>query len=440
MRIQWILSLSLIFTSCLARIIYIHDYTNAIHGESTIADALQNGKAVSRAILDAGPDDTVLLESSEVLYYIPDQYWEGIQNMTFRLDGKVVLHDDYSAWPMISENEYASAFDFRNSQQIRITGSGKLDGQGFAWWSAFKKGQVVRRRPTMLLLTNSTNVQVDQLKLLNGPRFHIYADNVTYMEVHDIEIFVRWDKTKTFPYNTDGIDASGTDIHIYNNKITNYDDAIAIKPMKDSCTERVLVEKNHIIYGAGISIGSVPSSHHHCVKNVTFQHIYAKSPMKLIYIKTEGPDQATTPVAMISDIIYKNITADGPWAWPIYIGPQQQKEPDGDGPGVWPDTNPYVNIRNITIQDVRITNINAAEHAGVLRCNHSNPCENIVFDNVQMKGTNLRYLCDDENSIYGNYINTNPSPKNCIQKVEGKKTRAYRGKLWRSFSLRESLH
>jgi polygalacturonase len=34
----------------------------------------------------------------------------------------------------------------------------------------------------------------------------------------------------TFPLNTDGIDPSGTNVIIRNINITNYDDAVAVKP------------------------------------------------------------------------------------------------------------------------------------------------------------------------------------------------------------------
>lgn len=408
------LSLQLLYSLIFSKEIYIHDYTNLIHGEDSVANALDNGAAVSNAIQDAEPEDTVILEKDETIYYIPYQYWEGKDNITLQINGKVILHDDYSSWPMISDDEYYSAFDFRNSNHIQITGSGKIDGQGFAWWSAFQNGNIVRKRPTILLIINSSNININQLKLWNSPRFNIYGNSITNISVSHIEIYVKWDITKTFPYNTDGIDISGSNIHIYNNKITNYDDAIAIKPMKYTCTENALIENNKIIYGAGISIGSVPSSYHHCVKNVIFRNIHAKRPYKLIYIKTEHSEKSSTPVSMIANISYENISAEYPRFWPIYIGPQQQKEPDGTGAGFWPITNPNVNIRNITIKDVVITGMNAMQHVGVLRCNNTNPCKNIILNNIKIKGSNLRYICDDDSSMYGKYENVNPSPKHCV--------------------------
>jgi len=52
-----------------------------------------------------------------------------------------------------------------------------------------------------------------------------------------------WDSMPTMPLNTDGIDPHGSNVTIKNVKITNWDDAIAVKPghkddkvAKDGCS------------------------------------------------------------------------------------------------------------------------------------------------------------------------------------------------------------
>jgi len=62
---------------------------------------------------------------------------------------------------------------------------------------------------------------------------------------------------------------------------------------------------------------------------MTFRNINFKYPLKAIYIKT-NPGTGT---GEIRNVLYENITMDTPIWWGIYIGPQQQKEPDGFGPG-----------------------------------------------------------------------------------------------------------
>ena len=97
--------------------------------------------------------------------------------------------------------------------------------------------------------------------------------------------------------------------------------------------------------------------------------------------------------------------------WNIYIGPQQQKEPDGTGDGIWPNVNPYVTVRNILLENVYAENPYSSP--GVIRCNISNPCENITFNNVKINNNNNRsYICTDKGSIKGTYDNnTTPGLK-----------------------------
>ena len=82
-----------------------------------------------------------------------------------------------------------------------------------------------------------------------------------------------------FPLNTDGIDVRGRNILIERVNITNFDDAIAIKPESGKyrpqsnlkCTEDILVRDVNIYWSTGLAVGSVhPLDTHDCVKNITF--------------------------------------------------------------------------------------------------------------------------------------------------------------------------
>ena len=105
-----------------------------------------------------------------------------------------------------------------------------------------------------------------------------------------------------------------------------------------------------------MTVGSVPPERDcNCVKNITFRNVRMVRPLKGIYVKTNPGDEGT---GLIQDIYYANFTMDRPVWWAIYIGPQQMKEPDGDGPGcmLYPfdkkgtcSTQPRVSLRNITL-------------------------------------------------------------------------------------------
>jgi hypothetical protein len=80
-----------------------------------------------------------------------------------------------------------------------------------------------------------------------------------------------------------------------------------------------------------MTIGSVPPNKNYaCIANVTFRNIDFHYPFKAIYIKS---NPGTNGYGIIENILYENITIKTPIWWAIYIGPQQQKQPDGGGPG-----------------------------------------------------------------------------------------------------------
>jgi len=81
-------------------------------------------------------------------------------------------------------------------------------------------------------------------------------------------------------------------------------------------------------------------------------------------------------------------------------------QPNGDGDGIWPPTNPRVNMSNIFITN--LTSSDGWINAGVLRCNETNPCHGFNFENVYITGWDSEnYTC---NSIYGSCKNCTPVP------------------------------
>ena len=400
------------FVGCVnAADIYLRDYGAYVSGESGTDEAVHNGVILFSAFQNAERGDRIILSDTDIMYYVPYSYVSDLQDISFVLDGEMILHDNISAWGFYEETDsYFNAIDIRNSRNITITGSGRMDGQGTNWWLGFLRGTVSRRRPTMIDFTNGIDILIENITMTDSPRFHVYCGNVLRLEVRYLTIWV--DMHYVFPYNTDGIDFNGKDIYIHDSFISNYDDSVCVKPSRSTtpsldgeimtCSENILVENINVYLGAGLSVGSVSSMKHNCIRNVTFQNIHAKYPLKFIYIKTGELDGAEDIEGTIEDITYRNMTAHGAVVWPIYIGPQQQNEPDGTGDGVWPAVNPEVSIRNILLEDVAIAMKDKDMAPGVLRCNATNPCIGLEFRNVEVD-TSRNYVCSDPGSLVGVY-------------------------------------
>ena len=92
-----------------------------------------------------------------------------------------------------------------------------------------------------------------------------------------------------------------------------------------NCSQNMLIRNAHVKYGVGMTIGSVsPNVRHNCVRNITFENVHFDSPLKGIYIKTDPGDSGD---GEIDNITYRNISMSSALWYPIWIGPQQQKQP-----------------------------------------------------------------------------------------------------------------
>ena len=410
----------------LGKNIFLHDKKIKLD-DFTEDAALNNGQIIQDCLMDLNYGDNLVLLYNETVYYQPFyQYIDNVINISFTIDGNIYLSNNTELWPMDYKNHFIHAFSFRNSSNVSIKGNGVINGQGYIWWKKFKDNLITRHRPTIIYFSVSSSILIEGITIIDSPRFNIYVENsmnfiCRYVNI-DSKLYQSFDIIPTIPFNTDGIDFSGINAHIYNITVNNYDDVVAIKPSNiDSksidgniidCTRNVLVENISVKMGVGLSIGSISENKYNCIKDIIFQNITCVYPLKIIYIKTGSHDNTENFKGIVKNITYRNIISENSLGWPIYIGPQQQKEPDGTGDGFWPPTNPNVNISDIFLKNIKIKQI-YVKHSGILRCNLSNPCTNINFENVVIDHQK-KYYCDDFSTVNGTFDkNCKPFLKNC---------------------------
>jgi hypothetical protein len=196
--------------------------------------------------------------------------------------------------------------------------------------------------------------------------------------------------------NTDGIDVAGSDIIVSRSSVTNFDDSVCVKPsagyaaVSGGCSRNVTISDIDVTYGVGVSMGSVPPEvGGNCIDGVVAKRLSFQSPLKAIYIKP-NPSKKQTAVGGIANILYENvIIRDALW-WAIWVGTQQQSEPDGRGTDcsfLFPLGNstcpadPLVTLANITLRNV--TTLRGLFSPGVLMANETNPGVNFLFDGVK---------------------------------------------------------
>lgn len=399
LQVQLLLALWLFCTSMVFGAVDIADY-GAVEGESNWKTAKRNSEALVSAVSDVqSSDDPIVLIPKGTVYYLANCTFESISNVLIQIDGNVIFSDDIRKYP--SDIKKSAFLFFWDSHSISIAGYGMLDGQGLLWWRAAYLGH--DNRPNMLEFQESTGISIEQVKLFNSPAWSVNFVDCANVLIHDITIFIDSEVTRlgnrtsvTYALNTDGIDIAAENVTVYNTNITNYDDAIVVKPCRSSwkycqCAGNILAYNNMITYSTGLTIGSVPPSQdNNCIKNVVFRDSYMNRPLKALYIKSNPGSSGT---GLIEDIIYQNIVIHAALWWTIWVGPQQQNQPNDGSEGTGcnflfpfvPDcpTQPLVTIRRVSFIDIfAIDTVPIFEGPGVFLCDPSNPCTDFVFSNV----------------------------------------------------------
>lgn len=265
---------------------------------------------------------------------------------------------------------------FSDCTNLTIKGEGTVDGLGYDWWVREWNHHNKFARPCNLKFNRVQTAEITGVTWLNPPFWNMDLTDIDSVYIHDFEIrtdilrqhgsiseshqiksfedqlmdfgfnFMMhffgeyehlartlfsgktdWFSMPTMPLNTDGIDPAGSNVTIRNVKITNWDDAVAVKPSnkgfkvaKDGCSQDITVENMTVMFSVGATVGSVPPSDNHaCVRRVSFKDVELNYPVKGIYVKT-NPGSGT---GEIRDIHYENVKIHFPVWYGIYIGPQQ---------------------------------------------------------------------------------------------------------------------
>eukprot|EP01137_Pigoraptor_chileana_P009217 Opistho-2@57146 len=421
-----------------AAVYSILDY-GAIPNDYSSHAAETNSMAIKKALYAANMTDPsdrerVALVPESAKFYIVNTTVIGLTWITLRVDGTLILSDNRTLWAQDGgDTGRLSSLYFEDIVGLTITGNGVIDGQGYNWWwHVILTGE--DNRPSLIYLQECTDIVVTDIRMRDSPLYHLYMNDIARAHVRNVDIRVDVTKQRellgahgllgdfgipTFPLNTDGIDPAGIDVLIENVTIVNFDDAVAVKPSRQgrrysSCSSNITVRDAYVEWGVGMTIGSVPPNPGvNCVRNVTFERIRFKNALKAIYIKS---NPGTAGTGIIDDITYRDIRVEGSLWYPIFIGPQQQKQPHSSGTGCsffYPivkecPTQPRVAMSNIHLENVELTG--GLLLPGVILCNATQPCTGFTFKNVTNTGTFLvqkNYVC--ENVVASTSDNSKPS-------------------------------
>lgn len=279
----------------------------------------------------------------------------------------------YGTYPNSGSTDDLDPFiDLNGLSNISISGSGTIEGQGSAWWTAYKTTKAAGAaisRPCLIGLGTTTIASISGITIQNAPNSHIgigkKCENIT---ISGVTI----NSPSTSP-NTDGIDTWSPNINITNCSISCGDDNIAM----NNNSEYITITGCSFGSGHGCSIGSYAYNINHItVNNCTFT-----GTSNGIRIKSNRTRGGVVQYLTYSNLVMKNV------ATPINLCtyyPDSSIPSSASSDAAQTVTSTTPNYKHITFTNITAT---GATTAGLIWGLPEQYISDVVFDDVQITAT-----------------------------------------------------
>jgi hypothetical protein len=264
-----------------------------------------------------------------------------------------------------------------NDKNVELTGSGTIDGQGSAWWTAYNANHAIVR-PFMINFNTCNTLLVNGVTLQNGPTEHLTFSNCTNVTIDNLTVSA----PSTSP-NTDGIDPAGTNILVENCNVSVGDDDIVMKPQDCYCSN-ITVTNCTIGGGHGLSIGGETNDglNGMTISNITFNNTIAG--IRLKAARGQG--------GLVQNVSVNNVTMNNV-EYPININSYYNQ---GSVPTT--PTDPAQTVTSLTPiwQNISISNLTATmttldsnykgSYCGIIWGLPEEPVNGVTLSNVNLQG------------------------------------------------------
>jgi polygalacturonase len=292
-------------------------------------------------------------------------------NLHLAKDAFILISDELTNYLAI-RGRYPDSISASGAHDLEISGEGTIDGQGNAWWTAFRASRSMAPRPNLIKLSNCTRVRIHGVTLSNSPMFHLVPQNCMDVTIQGVTI-----KSPADAPNTDGIDPSGWNYLIADCTIDVGDDNIAIKPTgsRTPGSKNLTIKNCAFMHGHGCSVGSGTANgiEDLTVSDCTFDQTDAG--IRINTMRGNG--------GLLQNCTYENLkmTAVKNPIDIIDYYPERNapKDPSTEQPEPITDRTPF--NQNIIIRNVTATNCLAA---GTIRGLPEAPITNVTLTNVNI--------------------------------------------------------
>jgi len=380
--------------------------------------AVGDGKTNNTAIFNkAIPKDSKIVVPPGIYLTGPIRLRTGV-DLHLEKDAVIVFSDDFtlfspvkSRWEGVECFGYSPCIYAENLQDVSITGTGTIDGNGALWQQEFKKlkqpvtamdNEFVKLnsgidlsdcggggigsfffRPPLIQFNNCRNILLEGFTTRNSPFWNthiLYSKNVTIKNV-------------TFQNPNDGVNGDGLDIdscdgvNIFACNFDVNDDCLCFKSgigkdgmrVNKPC-ENIIVKNCNMLRGHGsVVMGSETAGG---IRNIELSDCVFNSTDRGIRLKSRRGRAGT-----VENITLNNITMNGVGC-PIVMNLYYECGAKPEEIAYLSDRNPQP-ITNTTphVKNIKITNViasNAQSAASVFLGLPESPIENVLFDNVKI--------------------------------------------------------
>jgi len=315
--------------------------------------------------------------------------------------GATLLAQPYGTYPL-GGTVYTNFISITGNQ-VAITGTGVIDGQGAPWWAAYTANNNIPHRPYLIKFTNCNYVLIANVTLRNSPMFHLAFAATNYVTVNNVTVSA----SATSP-NTDACDPAGSHYLIENCNFSDGDDNVAIKPQDVPCSDLTVINCT-IGAGHGISIGGETNLGltGFTVSNCTFNG--TTNGLRLKADATEG--------GPVTNVSYSNLTMTNVQYPIVFYSYYNQVGTPGATSGsnqstvakaqLW-NTTPPNSLNSSTLptwQNITLTNIVANRGTAALGYNTvwglpNAPFTNVTFNNVVLNGYSGTEIYNAQNVVF----------------------------------------
>ncbi len=316
-------------------------------------------------------------------------------NMTLNIDKGATLlgSPDHADYPAISEFRAPgtqSLVRAANAENIAITGSGTIDGNGESWWTAARATKdhgvvgVDQFRPRLVVFDHCQHIRMEGVTVQNSPSWQIVPYYTDDMTIRNVRILA-----PARSPNTDAIDPFSSSNMVIDHVYADVgDDNIAIKsgiinsPGPDEPSKNITITDCEFMHGHGLSIGSEIAGG---ANNIHAERIHFKGTDQGIRIKANR-DRGN----QVFNISFKDITMEDVKTSILISEYYPKAMPEGDV-AAEPIQRLTPFFHDITIENVKSIN---SPWAGVIVGLPESPVKDIVLKNVDIqaqKGFQIAY-------------------------------------------------